>query len=157
MNVLRRIRPRNTKCVSLLGSRIPCGCLSSEQKSNHALFVFDTGAHVEFIYPPLCRAIMVPVWRKQGMFGHIGVILLSGVFAGPVHAEWCDPPVAPVLTTQELAKEFREEFKTEFDQYFRDASRYTECLDAERARIFEEMTATAHRLARFLDDAEDWE
>lgn len=71
-------------------------------------------------------------------------------------AEWCDPPVAPTLTTPEMAKEFREEFKTEFNQYFRDASLYVTCLDAERVRIFAEMENTALRYHRFLRDAEGW-
>ena len=64
--------------------------------------------------------------------------------------------IAPMLTTTELAKDFREEFKGEFDQYFRDASQYAACLDAERARIFEEMQFTAQRYARFLNDSENW-
>lgn len=71
-----------------------------------------------------------------------------------VRAEWCVPPTAPTLTTPEIAKEFREEFKAEFDQYFRDASLYVTCLDAERVRIFAEMENTARRYDRFLRDAE---
>ncbi len=80
-------------------------------------------------------------------------------FVGPAYAqaEWCDPPIAPQLTDAELAKEYRKEFKAEFDQYFRDASLYTACLDAERERIFEEMNITAQRYERFLNDAESWE
>lgn len=73
-----------------------------------------------------------------------------------VRAEWCDPPTPPTLTTPEIAKEFREEFKAEFDQYFRDASLYVTCLDAERVRIFAEMENTARRYDRFLRDAEGW-
>jgi hypothetical protein len=72
-------------------------------------------------------------------------------------AEWCDPPIAPALTTLELAQDFREEFKGEFDQYFLDASRYTACLDAERVRIFAEMQNTTLRYGRFLNDSAQWE
>lgn len=73
------------------------------------------------------------------------------------HAEWCAPPIAPMLTTKALAQEFREEFKAEFDAYFRDASAYTACLDAERVRIFAEMQNTAQRYERFLNDSAQWE
>lgn len=72
------------------------------------------------------------------------------------YAEWCDPPIAPMLTTLKLAQDFREEFKAEFEQYFRDASAYTACLDAERVRIFDEMQNTANRYDRFLSDSADW-
>ena len=76
---------------------------------------------------------------------------------GVATAEWCDPPIVPELTTPELAQEYREEFKDEFDQYFRDASRYTACLDAERTRIWEEMQITAQRYNRFLKDSATWD
>ena len=71
-------------------------------------------------------------------------------------AEWCDPPIAPTPTTPELAHDFREEFKDEFDQYFRDASLYTACLDAERVRVFQEMQITTQRYERFLTDSAKW-
>jgi hypothetical protein len=61
-----------------------------------------------------------------------------------------------MLTTRELARDFREEFKAEFEQYFSDASAYTACLDAERVRIFDEMQNTASRHDRFLRDSADW-
>ena len=85
-------------------------------------------------------------------------ILVLGLLA-PVtaHADWCDPPIAPELTTTELARDFRNEFAAEFEQYFSDASAYTACLDAERVRVFEEMKVTTDRYARFLDDAQTWE
>ena len=83
--------------------------------------------------------------------------LLTVLGTGRACAEWCDPPITPMLTTPELAKEFREEFKGEFDQYFRAASEYAACLDTERARIFEEMQFTAQRYERFLNDSENWE
>ncbi|MEP3329256.1 hypothetical protein [Sedimentitalea sp.] len=88
----------------------------------------------------------------------LGVIIAALAISGPgvVSAQWCDPPVAPELTTIELAKDFREEFKAEFTQYFRDASQYTACLDAERTRIWEEMQFTAQRYERFLNDSKSW-
>jgi len=82
--------------------------------------------------------------------------LLAVVSPGTAFAEWCDPPIAPAPTTAELAHDFREEFKGEFDQYFRDASAYTACLDTERQRIFLEMQNTAQRYQRFLNDSAKW-
>jgi hypothetical protein len=82
--------------------------------------------------------------------------LLAAVSPGAAFAEWCDPPIAPAPTTPELAHDFREEFKDEFDRYFRDASLYTACLDAERVRVFKEMQITAQRYERFLNDSAKW-
>ncbi|MCF7701926.1 hypothetical protein [Loktanella sp. M215] len=86
------------------------------------------------------------------------VILAMLAVVSPVAAcaEWCDPPIAPTPTTPELAHDFREEFKDEFDQYFRDASLYTACLDAERVRVFQEMQNTTQRYERFLNDSAKW-
>jgi len=83
--------------------------------------------------------------------------MLASVSPGTAFAEWCDPPIAPAPTTAELVHDFREEFKDEFDRYFRDASRYTACLDAERVRIFQEMQITTQRYERFLNDSAAWE
>jgi hypothetical protein len=82
--------------------------------------------------------------------------LLAVVSPAAAFAEWCDPPIAPAPTTVELAHNFREEFKDEFDQYFRDASLYTACLDAERVRVFQEMQITTQRYERFLNDSAKW-
>ena len=81
------------------------------------------------------------------------VAMLAVVSPAAAFAEWCDPPIAPTPTTSELAHDFREEFKDEFDQYFRDASLYTACLDAERVRVFQEMQITTQRYERFLNDS----
>jgi hypothetical protein len=82
--------------------------------------------------------------------------LLAVVRPGAAFAEWCDPPIAPAPTTPELAHDFRDEFKDEFDRYFRDASRYTACLDAKRVRVFQEMQITTQRYERFLNDSAKW-
>lgn len=82
--------------------------------------------------------------------------LLALVSPGAAFAEWCDPPIAPTPTTPGLARDFREEFKDEFDQYFRDTSAYVACLDAERQRIFLEMQNTTQRYERFLNDSAKW-
>ena len=82
--------------------------------------------------------------------------LMAVVSPGLAFAEWWNPPIAPAPTTAELAHDFREEFKDEFDHYFRDASRYIACLDAERVRVFHEMQITTQRYERFLNDSATW-
>jgi len=42
--------------------------------------------------------------------------MLALISPGAAFAEWCDPPIAPTPTTAELAHDFREEFKDEFDR-----------------------------------------
>jgi hypothetical protein len=82
--------------------------------------------------------------------------VLGLVSPGAAFAEWCDPPIAPTPTMSELAHDFREEFKDEFDRYFRDASLYTACLDAERVRVFQKMQITTQRYEQFLNDSAKW-
>lgn len=69
-----------------------------------------------------------------------------------IGSAFCLPPNAPPLTSEETARDYREEFKTEFEVYFRDAQDYVRCLDEERARTIQELTETADRYGRFLDD-----
>jgi hypothetical protein len=71
-------------------------------------------------------------------------------------AQWCGPPIPPLPTSESVAREFREEFKDQFDRYFRAASRYTTCLEDERTRVIEEMRETALRYDRFLNDSARW-
>ena len=85
------------------------------------------------------------------------ILTMPAVFSpGAALAEWCNPPIAPAPTTAELAHDFREEFKDEFDWYFRDASLYTACLDAERVRVFQEVQITTQRYGQFLNDSPKW-
>lgn len=72
------------------------------------------------------------------------------------YAEWCEPPSAPTPTSAELAREFRDEFKGEFEKYFSEASAYVACLDTERTRALNEIGYTAQRYERFLSDETTW-
>lgn len=71
-------------------------------------------------------------------------------------AAFCDPPIAPAPTSLELAKEYREEFKLEFETYFSDAQTYFSCSEAERAEIMREVGQTVKRYERLLRDSENW-
>lgn len=90
------------------------------------------------------------------MIRSFAVLFFAVFMPGAAIAQWCDPPIAPPPTAADVAMEFREEFKAEFDQYFQDASRYTTCLEDERSRIIEEMRVTAERYERFLQDSQNW-
>ncbi len=72
-------------------------------------------------------------------------------------AQWCDPPIPPLPTSESVAREFREESKDQFDRYFRAASRYTTCLEDERTRVIEEMRETAERHKRLINDSAEWD
>ena len=137
---------------------------SSEQKSNNALSVIVTVAHILCLVLSVSLRSMTFLRRNLGINRTMIIVVLSIILPDQVTAQtssaiarWCEPPVTPAITTLELAREFREEFKSEFEQYFLDASRYTTCLDAERTRIFAEMQNTANRYERFLDDSTQWE
>lgn len=83
--------------------------------------------------------------------------VLCSIIPSAAVAEWCEPPVAPELTSAELAQEFRDEFNEEFNSYFRDATTYLACLDTERGRVFEEIQITVERYDRFLTDRAHWD
>ncbi|SCZ73552.1 hypothetical protein SAMN04488118_11758 [Epibacterium ulvae] len=109
---------------------------------------------------------------NQGNSGKLFEDLLSGFFvcffdgdrrnkcmlmflAKPVLA-FCDPPFAPALTSPDLAREYREEFKQDFERYFSEAQAYLLCIEEEKASVMEEVRQTVQRYDRFLNDSEKW-
>lgn len=70
---------------------------------------------------------------------------------------FCDPPIAPPLTDEDTAKLYRDEFRQEFEMYFSDAQTYFRCLEEERAQVSEEVSETAQRYSRFLNDSQNWQ
>lgn len=69
---------------------------------------------------------------------------------------FCDPPIAPPLTSEELAREYQSEFRQDFEQYFSDAQTYLRCLEDERAEVMAEISDTAVRYDRFIKDSQHW-
>lgn len=55
-----------------------------------------------------------------------------------------------------MAREFRDEFRAEFEQYFTDAQAYLLCLEAERTDVMAELRFTAERYERLLHDSASW-
>lgn len=70
---------------------------------------------------------------------------------------YCDPPIAPPMTSEDLAREYREEFKQDFEVYFLEAQSYLRCFDEERGQVMRELSETAVRYERFLNDSRQWE
>ncbi|WP_371171622.1 hypothetical protein [Aliiroseovarius sp. 2305UL8-7] len=82
-------------------------------------------------------------------------LILAAVLPS-VGLAFCNPPIAPALTSEELAREFRAEFRHDFEQYFSDAQEYLQCLDEERSEVMTEISETAARYDRFLKDSQNW-
>lgn len=85
------------------------------------------------------------------------VALIIAAFLPHAASAFCDPPIAPALTTEALAREYRDEFRQDFEQYFSDAQTYMRCLDEERSEVMLEISDVAARYDRFLRDSEHWE
>ena len=83
------------------------------------------------------------------------IILFVAAMVWPWQAAaFCDPPVPPPPTDLEMAKEFRDEFKFEFEQYFQDAQEYLRCIEQERTDVLAEIQNTIDRYNRFLTDSQ---
>lgn len=90
------------------------------------------------------------------MTRYVFAALLSTMMPLPALA-FCDPPIAPTLTSEKLAREFREEFRQDFETYFKNAEDYLRCLEIERSEIMVELRYMAARYNRFLNDSRKWE
>jgi len=68
--------------------------------------------------------------------------------------EACLPPVPPdVALPADILRQYKSELAVEFEQYFRGATLYIACLDAEREAVFEEAQAVTRAYAEFLSIA----
>jgi hypothetical protein len=82
------------------------------------------------------------------------VVLLQapGVLAAQEFRVPCLPPIPPdTALPEELLLQYRSELTVEFEQYFRAASLYIACLDAEREAAFEEARAVTKAYTEFLE------
>ena len=78
-------------------------------------------------------------------------ILLWIAFASPSNAETCLAPVRPYVPSDAAhAREFADLIRTDFELYIRDIQSYFLCLEAERARAFEEAREVSEEYGRFL-------
>lgn len=85
------------------------------------------------------------------LFALCGAVLLpSAAFA------YCDPPIAPAMTSEALAREYRDEFQHDFELYFYAAEDYLRCLEIKRTEVIAEISETVSRYERFMKDSRTW-
>lgn len=79
-------------------------------------------------------------------------ILLVTCLAGEVSAASCLPPPRPfVPSDSEAAQAYADLIRSDFELYIQDIQSYFRCLEAERARAFEEAREVSEEYGRFLE------
>lgn len=78
-------------------------------------------------------------------------IVLIGMIAAPLHAEYCLAPVRPFLPadTHDAAR-YRDLIVADFETYASNVQRYLACLDEERRRAFVEAQMVSQEFGEFL-------
>ena len=86
---------------------------------------------------------------------HIGLpilILLAGTSAGSAGAESCLAPLRPYVPSDPTAaREYADLIRKDFKFYIEDIQNYFRCLEAERARAFEEAREVSEEYGAFLE------
>jgi len=78
---------------------------------------------------------------------------LMSVFAAPASAVTCYPPTFPFVPSDpDAQREFADLIRQDFESYITDVQEYFRCLDAERARAFEEARKVSEEYGRFLQE-----
>jgi len=73
------------------------------------------------------------------------------VLAGTEAAETCLAPQRPFVPGDpEAARSYADIIRQDFENYIQDVQEYFRCLDAERARAFEEAREVSQEYGRFL-------
>ncbi|KGM46647.1 hypothetical protein ATO9_22790 [Pseudooceanicola atlanticus] len=73
-----------------------------------------------------------------------------------VLAEFCDPPQRPFVPQDaRVAEDYADIIRRDFELYFRDIQSYLRCLDAERARAFQEGREVSEDYRRFLGRSDE--
>lgn len=91
-------------------------------------------------------------FRLCGGVQLFAIVLWIG-FAGPVGAETCYPPTVPFVPDDPAAqREFADLIRRDFETYITDVQEYFRCLDAERARAFEEAREVSEAYGQFLQE-----
>lgn len=93
--------------------------------------------------------------RRMMMPGNAAtVILLASTISA---SAFCEPPLAPPPTSAEAARLYTEEFRMEFEAYFRDAQEWFRCIELQKQEVSREVEETAGRYQRFMRDQQMWE
>ena len=89
--------------------------------------------------------------RRSHWFRAGAGIVLSVACAGIAAAETCLAPPRPFVPSDpEAAREYADLIRQDFELYIRDIQSYFLCLEAERARAFEEAREVSEEYGRFL-------
>ncbi|WP_238719977.1 hypothetical protein [Nitratireductor alexandrii] len=88
------------------------------------------------------------LWRARAS----QAILLLVLSTGNATAESCLAPVRPYVPSDaRAARDYADLIRRDFDLYIRDIQSYFRCLEAERARAFEEAREVSEEYGRFLE------
>ena len=83
-------------------------------------------------------------------------LLLCAVAPHGAAAGSCEAPPRPFVPRDaEAAEEYADIIRRDFELYFRDIQSYLRCLDAERARAFQEGREVSEDYGRFLDRSDE--
>lgn len=93
-------------------------------------------------------------WSHRVSVG-AGIVLVV-VLASTAAAETCLAPPRPFVPSDpQAAREYADLIRQDFELYIRDIQSYFLCLDAERARAFEEARDVSEEYGRFLAVTDD--
>ena len=101
----------------------------------------------------------MPAPNPQRHLGLPILILLAGSIAGPARAESCLAPLRPYVPSDPTAaREYADLIRRDFELYIEDIQSYFRCLEAERARAFEEAREVSEEYGAFLKRVgdKDW-
>ncbi|MEM6312314.1 MAG: hypothetical protein AAF754_20005 [Pseudomonadota bacterium] len=94
--------------------------------------------------------------RRSHWFRAGASIVLAGVFAGIAAAATCLSPPRPFVPSDpEAARDYADLIRQDFELYIRDIQSYFLCLEAERARAFEDAREVSEEYGRFLAITDD--
>jgi hypothetical protein len=91
-----------------------------------------------------------PASPVQCWHGALALVVCVAL-AGSATAETCLAPPRPFVPSDARAvRDYADILRSDFDLYIRDIQSYFRCLDAERARAFEEAREVSEEYGRFL-------
>lgn len=91
-----------------------------------------------------------PAYPLRCWHGALALVFCAGL-AGSATAETCLAPTRPFVPSDAQAvRDYADIIRNDFDLYIRDIQSYFRCLDAERARAFEEAREVSEEYGRFL-------
>ncbi|WP_073145979.1 hypothetical protein [Litoreibacter ascidiaceicola] len=80
------------------------------------------------------------------------VILLSAVVGSSASSATCLAPERPFVPSDPVvAVEYADLIRQDFENYFRGILRYFQCLDGERARVFDEAREISKEYSKFIE------